>query len=112
MPRSSPKAAPSEPVHRREPDRAPREVGDEAADERAEQQHEQEHDRAAGPFAHARFRERAAEPGIHDVGEMPGQPEADQPGGQRDGFADEAAEEPDGARDEQDDGEQVVGAVH
>ena len=68
------------PVHRRESDCAPREMGNEAAYERAEQQHEQnEHDCATGPFAHARLRQRAAKPGIHDVGEMPGQPEADQP---------------------------------
>ncbi len=111
-PRIRPNSSAEQPVNRREAHGTPHEMRDDAAGERAEQQHDQEHDRAADPFAHCRLGERAAEPGIHEIGEMPGEPEADQPGDERDGLADEAAEIADRARDEQDDGEDVVGAVH
>jgi len=83
-----------------------------AADQRAEEKDQQQHDGPARPFADARLGERAAEPRVHDVGKVPREPEADEPGRKRNGLADEAAEEPHRARHEQDDGEQVVGAVH
>jgi hypothetical protein len=61
-----------QPVHCGQADRAPRIVRDDAANQGAGEQHDQEHDRPAGPFAHARLGQRAPEPGIDEVGEMPG----------------------------------------